>query len=577
MRPSLLLVIALFPASAGAQQPQDPYQATPRQYPQSGYSQVQYQGSYPQAQAQPSPYQYPQNGYQQYPQPAPYQQPYTQSPQPPAAPAPPPRPTGKLALSTHSRDVAGLVTECANAIDNDHLDIARGKCRDALAKEDGLAFAHYLLAESESPDIANKELARAAELAKAGQTTRGERLFIDAYRAIGANRLEDARKGYEELTRVLNNEARALVARGRFRLEIVGDAEGAAADFQKVIGMDAKYPAAYGFLGAALTAGGKLDDAQAALAKYNELAPKEPKPLAELAQLALARGTSDEAVTQAKKSLALDPKFATAIATLGDALQFSGRGREARKAYAALIANDDAAVHHLGAMRDARSFLFDNRNGDAERALAAEADLAAKTRRPGDQADALVELARMQLDRGAVTEAGQSLRQARTVLEGTTAAGLTTERERQHLLAEALHVRAMVLGAIGERQLAEARADEMGAMLKLAGDAHAGRKATALKGWIAARNSDDKVALAQLAEAERPTLRMALALAAARSGDEARAHQVMEELARRAVNDLEGALTRSRAGAWLKAHPASNATAPAPAAPVQSVSQSVIL
>ena len=64
-------------------------------------------------------------------------------------------------------------------------------------------------------------------------------------------------------------------------------------------------------------------------------------------------------------------------------------------------------------MREARSWLFDGRFGDGERALSAEADLSAKTKRPGDQADALVELARVQLDRGALSEAGQSLRQAR--------------------------------------------------------------------------------------------------------------------------------------------------------------------
>jgi hypothetical protein len=45
---------------------------------------------------------------------------------------------------------------------------------------------------------------------------------------------------------------------------------------------------------------------------------------------------------------------------------------------------------------------------------------------------------------------------------------------------------------------------------------------------------------------------MALALAVARSGDPARARSIMEELARRPVNDLEGALTRPRAQVWLR-------------------------
>jgi hypothetical protein len=113
-------------------------------------------------------------------------------------------------------------------------------------------------------------------------------------------------------------------------------------------------------------------------------------------------------------------------------------------------------------------------------------------------------------------------------------------------------LREMVLGSVGVRQLAELRADEMGGLLNAAGDPASQQKVTALKGWIAARNGDDRTALVDLAAATRPTLRMALALAAARGGDGARARTLMDELSRRMENDLEGALTRPRAVAWLK-------------------------
>ena len=82
----------------------------------------------------------------------------------------------------------------------------------------------------------------------------------------------------------------------------------------------------------------------------------------------------------------------------------------------------------------------------------------------------------------------------------------------------------------------------------------AGQKATALKGWIAARNGDDKTAIGELAQATRPTLRLAYALALVRAGDQEKARAIFDELGRRMVNDLEGALTRPRAQAWLKQH-----------------------
>ena len=535
MRSLLCILSVLVPAVALAQQPQNPYGAPP-----------------------PAPA--PQQQYPYYPPPQ-QQYPYYPPPPPrPAAPVPAPAPApARLTLATRSMEVAQLVTACANALDNYHLDVARKRCGEALAKEDTLAFTHYLLAQAEAPDVANKELARAAELSKSA--SRGEQLFIESYRAMVQARTADAKKAYDELVRTLPGDARALVARGQFRQTALGDLDGAVADYTRAVELDAKYPAAYNFLAWAEADRGHLPEAQAALKKYVDLAPTEANAYDSLAHLALRRGATDEAIAQAKKALQVDPTFVVAHAVLGDALLFSGKGKDARRSYAALIATDDPQIHHDGAMREARSWLFDGRFGDGERALAAEADLSAKTKRPGDQADALVELARVQLDRNALSEAGQSLRQARATLEAPDNAAILTEGQRRLSSSEAIHVRAMVLAAIGERQLADQRADEMGVVLKLGGDARAGQKATALKGWIAARNGDDKMAIGELAQATRPTLRLAYALALVRGGDEGKARAVFDELARRMVNDLEGALTRPRASAWLKQHSAAQAEA----------------
>jgi len=520
MRSLVCVLVVAAPVAVSAQTPQNPYGT----------------------EAQPAP---PPPAGQQYPYYPPPQQQY------PSATPPAPRPA-RLTLATRSMEVAQLVTACANALDNYHLDVARKKCGEALAKEDTLAFTHYLLAQADAPDVANKELARAAELAKSA--SRGEQLFIEAYRAMVQARTADAKKAYDELVRTLPGDARALVARGQFRQTALGDLDGAVADYTHAIELDGKYPAAYNFLAWAEAERGHIDEAQAALKKYVDLAPTEANAYDSLAHMALRRGATDEAVAQAKKALQVDPTFVVAHAVLGDALLFSGKGKDARRSYAALISTDDPQIHHDGAMREARSWLFEGRFGDGERALVAEADLSAKTKRPGDQADALVELARVQLDRGALSEAGQSLRQARQTLDAPENTAVLTEGDRRKFSSEAIHVRAMVLAAVGERQLAVERADEMGVALKLAGDARAGQKATALKGWIAARNGDDKTALGELAQATRPTLRLAYALALVRSGDQEKARTIFDELARRMVNDLEGALTRPRAQAWLKQH-----------------------
>ena len=213
-------------------------------------------------------------------------------------------------------------------------------------------------------------------------------------------------------------------------------------------------------------------------------------------------------------------------------------------------------------MRQARIWIYEGREVEAERAYTAEADLAQKTHRPGDQLDALVEESRVQLDRGSLAEAGQTLRQA------SIAAGAQKELRPADLptasgggwLPEMLQVRAMILGAVGEqRQLAQKRADETraGAQLGKQVDPQTVARVTAIRGWIAARNGDDRGALIDLAVATQPTMRMALALAAMRAGDVGRARAIMEELSKRLENDLEGALTRPRALAWMRQNAAS--------------------
>ncbi len=157
----------------------------------------------------------------------------------------------------------------------------------------------------------------------------------------------------------------------------------------------------------------------------------------------------------------------------------------------------------------------------------------------------------MELDRSALSDAGQSLRQARSLVDKSESTAFF-EDERLHTLGEIEYVRALVLGATGETDLANQRAQEMGSLLQALGDKHSDAKVTALTGWIAARNGDDKMALQKLPGAGRPTQKMAFALALYRAGDDKQARAIMEELAHRLQDDLEGALTRPRALAWLK-------------------------
>ncbi len=508
-----------------------------------------------QAQPQPEPY-YPQQQQQPYYPPPQQQYPYYPPPPPPQE-LPPPRQVDpytykppRMVIVTTSEQAGKDTLTCADALDHRHVDLARLKCSEAIKKDENIAFAHLLLSQAQPPESARIELTRASELGR--RSSPGERYFIEAVRSVADGRLTDARRLHDQMVATLPGEPRAFLQRGRFRREMLADLDGAIADLKHAAEMDPKFAAAQAQLAPTLAERGQLDEALAAAKKYLELLPSEPNAHVTLARVHLRRGELGEAVAAARKAVGNDEKFAPARAVLGDALLFSGKGKDARKEYAVLVGTEDPALHHDGAMRLARSWLFEARPGEAEKAIIEESQLAQKTKRPGDQAEALVELARLQLDRGAVTDAGQTLRQARELLGGKEQSAMADE-ERRRLNAELLQVRAMVLAAIGERQLAEARAEELTMALQVALDPHATERVQALKGWIAARNHDDKSALVDLGAAPRPTLRMALALAIQRSGDVPKARALMEELSKRCDNDLETALTRPRALAWLKA------------------------
>src|SRR4030095_6192862 len=76
----------------------------------------------------------------------PQQQPPQQQVQP--APAPPPTP---FVITTDIETARADALACADALENYHLDVARTRCADAIAKDDKLALAHLWMAMAAPP------------------------------------------------------------------------------------------------------------------------------------------------------------------------------------------------------------------------------------------------------------------------------------------------------------------------------------------------------------------------------------------------------------------------------------------
>ena len=438
----------------------------------------------------------------------------------------------------------------------------------------------------------------AKSLALTGRSPRlrSRRFLIDGLMAQAQDRRPAARAAFDALVAQVPGERRAYYYRGLSRYR-VADFDGALADLQKATELDPKFGPAYNAIGHLQLRRDKLEEATRAFDKYVEVAPREANAHDSLAILHLRKGEVGAAVDSARKALELDGKFLKAAVRLGDALLLQGNPILARKAYAALMASPDPAEHHDGALRTARSRLLEAPGApttklilDAEKDYAAEVEVARKLDRRADQVGTLLELARVQLERGALGEMARSLQTARDVLDGKDskaesdaakpaesataakpaadkekaererldkAAPTLTEDEKARLLAETVVLRALLLSTIGERELAQERAGELEKMLR--GSAGL-QRAREVRGDLAARDGDRQGAVNLLEQSQRPTAKLALALAlgGGKPGEQidiAKARTLMEELSKRSTNDLETALTRGRAKAWLKQNP----------------------
>lgn len=600
--------------------PQYPgYQQYPAQYPPQAPPQGQAPG---QVQGQGYP-QYPQYPYppQAYP-PGAYPQGYPQQPVPPAAQAPqqppalppqaPPAADAKLVLSTPVEEAKAALTACLDAHDNYRTETARLRCGEAVAKDDKLALAYAVLAQlAATPGQAQKRLGEVQDSLSRRPPSEPERLLIEAFVAQVEDRRPAARAALDALVGQVPGERRAYYYRGLLRYRF-GDVDGALADFGKATELDAKYGPAYNALGHLQLRRDKLDEAQKAFEKYAEVQPREANAHDSLAILHLRKNELGPAVESARKALELDPKFIKANARLGDALLFQGNPVAARRAYAALMTSADPAEHHDGAMRSARSRLLDTpavptpkQLQDAEKDYLAEAEAAKKLRRRADRERALLELARVQIERGALAEAAQTVQLVSDGIEGKDelapeadgdkskdegkaaapekvgdkvgdkagdkaadkpadkpavdkSAPALTEDEKARFQAEVLGLRALLLGSVGEPVIAEERA---AAIEKTLRGKLGEQRAREVRGDLAARAGDRQAVVKHLTGSPRATAKLALALAlgGGKPGeqiDAARGRSLMEELSKRNVNDLETALTRARARGWLKANPA---------------------
>ena len=95
--------------------------------------------------------------------------------------------------------------------------------------------------------------------------------------------------------------------------------------YRKATEIAPKYSPAYNILGYALRQKENYAEAEQAFKKYIELIPNDPNPYDSLAELFLKMGKFDDAITQYRKALAIDPNFLNSHFGIGAALMYQAR------------------------------------------------------------------------------------------------------------------------------------------------------------------------------------------------------------------------------------------------------------
>jgi tetratricopeptide (TPR) repeat protein len=179
-----------------------------------------------------------------------------------------------------------------------------------------------------------------AELSKAdetsGRASKGEQLWIKAFKAGSYADPATAQKLYQELVSAFPDDERAQTLLGT---SYFGQQEYAQAveHLKRATEISPDFAPAYNQLGYAYRFLNQFDEAEKTFKRYTDLLPTDPNPFDSYAELLLKMGRFDESIAQYGKALAVDAKFANSYAGIAACLMYQNKHDEAlaelQKAY----------------------------------------------------------------------------------------------------------------------------------------------------------------------------------------------------------------------------------------------------
>ena len=257
-------------------------------------------------------------------------------------------------------------------LENQHTDTATQAWRAAVKVDPNFALARLFLSyESSDPTEQVRERARAKALAP--HVTRGEQLMIGWLAGVRENDYVHAIADMNDLLQSYPKDKRLMFLAGRWLITQTRYEQGQKL-LERVIAVDANYPAVLNELGYTYAFTGNFRRATEMMDKYVGLVPEEANPQDSYGEIMRMSGNFDLALRHYRAALKLDPTFYWSQLGLADTYALMGDESKAREEYAKAIQQAKTEAEKCDfATQSAITWMREGNHEQADKALLAVA------------------------------------------------------------------------------------------------------------------------------------------------------------------------------------------------------------
>jgi tetratricopeptide (TPR) repeat protein len=413
----------------------------------------------------------------------------------------------------------------------------------AIQKDPGFAMAYLHKSFAETDPVKSRE-AREKGVSLKDKVSEGEQVFIDATVALAKGETEKSISLSDRLATMFPTDKHVLLIAGYTTLNL-NNAKKALDYATKAIAIDKNFAPAYNVLGYAQINTGDLEGAEKSLKTYVTLVPDQPNPHDSYAELLQSLGKYDESIEHYTMALKLDPSFYSSDFGIGHNYAFKGDFARAREYYKKGIETAHSTQGRIdGLMWIAASYLHEGKTDEAVKTLEERQAFAMEKEQPdGVRSYSMAGMAL--IENGKPAEAMKYYDKAADALKTAK----LTDDERTLLKNRIEPARAYALAANHQFDAARAEIQKAKPLVEKRNDPNEMQDFHTLIGLVEseAGNTDEALNNFSMGNPLNPVNNFHWALALEKKGDNAKAQELFNKVAKSNRPDFRLALVRTRA------------------------------